>query len=241
MFSTGSLSFFPKSPLKPSKPHKLLKLQPSICNLYVKNSMDVPPTASATNAGFKNLMESFTVEVQKADNRPLNVPLIASFTIASSRLDKVENVVIGIELKNGCVGWGEAPILPFVAAEDQPTAMAKAKEACEMLMTCSFMTLGSALGEIGDVLPGNQFASEGVICFITLFLQLKVRAGVEMALIDAVAKSIGIPLWRLFGGASNTITTDITFQFLSLHPFLLPSPFFSFEEKNDKIWEKNLL
>ncbi|XP_022737024.1 L-Ala-D/L-amino acid epimerase-like isoform X2 [Durio zibethinus] len=163
MFSTGSLSFFPKSPLKPSKPHKLLKLQPSICNLYVKNSMDVPPTASATNAGFKNLMESFTVEVQKADNRPLNVPLIASFTIASSRLDKVENVVIGIELKNGCVGWGEAPILPFVAAEDQPTAMAKAKEACEMLMTCSFMTLGSALGEIGDVLPGNQFASIPIV------------------------------------------------------------------------------
>lgn len=39
---------------------------------------------------------------------------------------------------------------------------------------------------------------------------VKVRAGVEMALIDAVANSIGVPLWRLFGGASNTITTDIT-------------------------------
>lgn len=31
-----------------------------------------------------------------------------------------------------------------------------------------------------------------------------------MALIDAVANSIGTPLWRLFGGASDTITTDIT-------------------------------
>lgn len=39
---------------------------------------------------------------------------------------------------------------------------------------------------------------------------LKVRAGVEMALIDAVSYSIGVPLWRLFGGASNTLTTDIT-------------------------------
>ncbi|KAK8606559.1 hypothetical protein V6N13_030838 [Hibiscus sabdariffa] len=167
--------------------------------------MQATVPSSATNLGFKNLLETFTVEVRSAENRPLNVPLIAPFTIATSRLDKVENVAIRIELKNGCVGWGEAPILPFVTAEDQPTAMAKAKEACEMLRSCSFMTLGALLGEICDLLPGHQFASEGLMCFIRLLLQLKVRAGVEMALIDAAAKSIGVPLWRLFGGASNTI------------------------------------
>jgi len=43
---------------------------------------------------------------------------------------------------------------------------------------------------------------------------LKARAGIEMAIIDAVANSIRVPLWRLFGGASNTITTDITVKFL---------------------------
>ncbi|XVF53870.1 hypothetical protein PTKIN_Ptkin05aG0134200 [Pterospermum kingtungense] len=203
MFSIGSLSFFPNSPLNPSKSHKRIKPQLPICNLHVKSSMEEPASASAsaTNIGFKNLMETFTVEVQKAENRPLNVPLIASFTIASSRLDKVENVAIRIELKNGCVGWGETPILPFVTAEDQPTAIAKAKEACEMVKRCSSITLGAVLRQIGDILPGHQFAS--------------VRAGVEMALIDAVAKSIGIPLWRLFGGTSNTITTDITIPIVS--------------------------
>ena len=55
-----------------------------------------------------------------------------------------------------------------------------------------------------------------ILISIKLFLQLKVRAGVEMAVIDAVASSIGVPLWRLFGGVSNTITTDITVTFLSL-------------------------
>lgn len=54
-----------------------------------------------------------------------------------------------------------------------------------------------------------------ILITIKLFLQLKVRAGVEMAVIDAVANSIGVPLWRLFGGVSNTITTDITVTFLS--------------------------
>lgn len=42
---------------------------------------------------------------------------------------------------------------------------------------------------------------------------VKVRAGVEMALIDAAANSVRIPLWRLFGGKSNSITTDITVQY----------------------------
>ncbi|XP_039032099.1 L-Ala-D/L-amino acid epimerase-like isoform X2 [Hibiscus syriacus] len=191
MFSQSALPFFPKP----------LKFQLPIFNQCVKYSMQVPVPPSATNSAFKSLLETFTVDVHKAENRPLNVPLIAPFTIANSRLDKVENVAIKIELRDGCVGWGEAPILPFVTAEDQPTAMVKAKEACEMLESCSFMTLGALLGEISDLLPGHQFAS--------------VKAGVEMALIDAVAKSIGIPLWRLFGGASNTITTDITIPIVS--------------------------
>lgn len=47
---------------------------------------------------------------------------------------------------------------------------------------------------------------------IQILTLLKVRAGVEMALIDAAANSIGIPLWRLFGGVSNAISTDITVE-----------------------------
>ncbi|KAK9668815.1 hypothetical protein RND81_13G088700 [Saponaria officinalis] len=148
------------------------------------------------NIEFKDLISTVTVDVLKAERRPLNVPLIAPFTIASSKLEKVENVGIRLELSNGSVGWGEAPVLPHVTAEDQPTALAKAAEACLFLQESSPATMCFALHEIGRILPGHQFGS--------------VRAGVEMALIDAVAKSIGVPLWRLFGGRSNTITTDIT-------------------------------
>lgn len=46
-----------------------------------------------------------------------------------------------------------------------------------------------------------------------------------MALIDAVANSIGIPLWRLFGGFSNAITTDITVRYFSAHHLLTVSFF----------------
>ncbi|CAH8302141.1 unnamed protein product [Eruca vesicaria subsp. sativa] len=168
------------------------------------NSQNSPkpliPIMSASS-GFKTLTENFTVKVQRAENRELNVPLLSPFTIASSRLDSVGNVAIRIELTGGCVGWGEAPILPSVTAEDQITAMEKAREACKVLKELPEMKLGHVLEEIGGILPGHRFAS--------------VRAGVEMAMIDAAAKSVGVPLWKLFGGASNTITTDITIPIVS--------------------------
>lgn len=104
-------------------------------------------------------METLTVNVRRAQSRPLNVPLIAPFTIASSRLDRVENVAIRIELDNGCVGWGEAPILPFVTAEDQLIAMAKAREVCQLLRSSPPMTLAAVLGEVGEVLHGHEVAS----------------------------------------------------------------------------------
>lgn len=144
------------------------------------------PTLTPTNFGFKNLMETVTIDVHKAEGRPLNVPLIAPFTIASSRLDKVENVAIRIELSNGCVGWGEAPILPFVTAEDQPTALAKAAEACEFLRQSPEMTLNLALTKIGDVLPGHDFASVSYTSSFFYFV-----------IMDCAIKCFFLPLWGL--------------------------------------------
>ncbi|KAM2092031.1 hypothetical protein EV2_031312 [Malus domestica] len=108
--------------------------------------------ATPTSFGFSSLLEMFTVNVQRAENRPLNVHLTAPFTIVTSRLKMVENVAVRVELSNGCMGWGETPILPFMTAEDQHTTMVKAKEACEFLLRSLAMTLGSVLGEIGRIL-----------------------------------------------------------------------------------------
>ncbi|KAF8399074.1 hypothetical protein HHK36_014940 [Tetracentron sinense] len=207
--------FFSSAPL-PRTPNRL-QSQPS-SKFVVVASKTISgagiSTAKKTGFGFKNLMETFSVDVQRAEGRPLDVSLLAPFTIASSRLDKVENVAIRVELSNGCVGWGEAPILPFVTAEDQSVALVKAREACEFLQQSHSMTLSLLLGEIGGLLPGHEFASVQK-SMLKLPPEFSVRAGVEMALIDAVANSIGVPLWRLFGSVSNTITTDIRIPIVS--------------------------
>ncbi|GAB4845248.1 hypothetical protein Ancab_038658 [Ancistrocladus abbreviatus] len=206
---TGPMCFYsspasnPNTLLKsPKAPANMTKFFPKTI-ISCSNVATANPAPTPTSFWFKNLAETLTVDVQRAEGRPLNVPLVAPFTIATSSLEKVENVAIRIELRNGCVGWGEAPILPSVTAEDQPTALAKAGEACDFLRRSPAMTLGSMLWEINGLLPGHQFAS--------------VRAGVEMALIDAVANSIRVPLWRLFGGVVNAITTDITIPIVSAH------------------------
>lgn len=150
--------FFTHTPQKPQSLSTHFAAKPR--DFRITMAALTPAAATPTTTfGFTNLMNTFTVDVQRAENRPLNVPLIAPFTIASSRLDKVENVAIRIELRNGSVGWGEAPILPFVTAEDQPTAMAKAAEACEFLRRTPALTLGSMLREIGAILTGHEFAS----------------------------------------------------------------------------------
>ncbi|KAI3914586.1 hypothetical protein MKW92_007067 [Papaver armeniacum] len=211
----SSKSVFVSNPLfnlsSPSKKYDLSNFKSPIVAIATgkkppsvsTTAIAVPETNTKTkmNLGFKSLLDTFCIDVQKAEGRPLSVPLIAPFTIATSKLVKVENVAIRVELNNGCVGWGETPILPFVTAEDQSTALAKAAEVCEFLRLSKPMRLNFLLNEIQQLLPGHQFAS--------------VRAGLEMALIDAVATSIGAPLWRLFGGASDTITTDITIPICS--------------------------
>nr|GMD38897.1 L-Ala-D/L-amino acid epimerase [Ipomoea batatas] len=113
-----------------SKPSSSFKIPVVTACMAPAAPPEVKPTTSSF--GFKNMMEIFTVEVQRAEVRPLNVPLLAPFAISSSRLDKVENVAIKVELSNGCVGWGEAPVFPSVTAEDQPSALAMAAGASEL-------------------------------------------------------------------------------------------------------------
>ena len=115
--------------------------------------------ATDANSGFKNLKETFIVDVQKAERKALNVPLISPITVATVKIEKVDNVAIRIELVDGCVGWGEAPILPPITAEDLPLAMSKVAEACEFLKRSPPMTLGLVLGEVGSILQSHSFAS----------------------------------------------------------------------------------
>ncbi|GMI66155.1 cytochrome P450, family 77, subfamily A, polypeptide 5 pseudogene [Hibiscus trionum] len=165
--------------------------------LMTKSAVGETTERSRTSLGLKNLTEIFWVDVHSAEGRALNVGLREPVTIGCSTLEKVENVAVRVELSNGCVGWGEAPVVPRPGVNwNQTTALEKVGKACEFLSQGPPLTLNLVLHQISEMFPGTQFAS--------------VRAGLEKALIDAVANNIDVPLWRLFGGVSNSLSTAAT-------------------------------
>ncbi|KAM3405412.1 hypothetical protein ACQJBY_008100 [Aegilops geniculata] len=61
------------------------------------------------------------------------------------RLEVVANVAVRVELSSGPVGWGEAPVLPSVTAEEQPVALAAIARACAALVAARIVPLGAVL------------------------------------------------------------------------------------------------
>jgi len=134
------------------------------------------------------------LEIVRVEIRPLDAPLRAPFTIASSRVDTVRNVAIGLHLADGSLGWGEAPTLPPVTTEDQPMALAAARSAADWLPGRDAGAWRAVAAELCERLPDCA----------------SVRAGIEMALFDALAREARMPLYRWFGGSGHALVTDIT-------------------------------
>lgn len=137
---------------------------------------------------------SHPTRIERIDVFPLDVPLKAAFTIATSRLDRVHNAAVRVVLADGSTGWGETPTLPPVTAEDQATALAALRDEAATLAGRDAGEWRGIAAELHERLP--QFPA--------------VRAGLEMAVIDAFARGGRMPLFRFFGGRGATLETDIT-------------------------------
>ncbi len=137
---------------------------------------------------------SRATEITSVDAYPLDVPLLRPFVIATGRLDQVENVAVRVRLRGGAEGWGEIPSLQPVTVEDQPTALTTVGEAAEWIVGHDAAEWRPLAAELASRIP--RLAA--------------VRAGIEMGVIDAFTRSLGVPLYRFFGGAERQLTTDIT-------------------------------
>jgi o-succinylbenzoate synthase len=138
--------------------------------------------------------------ISRIEVRPLVVPLLAPFTIASSELKRVANVAVRLMLSDGSVGWGETPTLPPVTKEDQATALRLLEELSASLTGVDAGAWLRIAYELAEQIPEYP----------------AVRAGLEMALIDALARSRRAPLFRFFGGRQHSLITDITIPICAL-------------------------
>lgn len=133
------------------------------------------------------IIESVTVE-------PLTIPLLEPFTISTGSVSEARNVLITVTLRDGSVGYGECAPFPPSTGESQETALAAARGCIELLQGQD-----ASYWRVLSKLIRSVYYSQTTVC-----------AGMEMAILDALTRSYGIPLYVFFGGASTGVETDMS-------------------------------
>ncbi|KOS59812.1 dipeptide epimerase [Lysinibacillus agricola] len=119
---------------------------------------------------------------------------IVNFKVALIERVIPQNVIIKITTDEGIIGYGEAaPFLPVTGSDAQETQHFIQKIATLLIGKDPFY-LENIHNLMNQVVVGQNAA----------------KAGIDMALYDIIGKSSGQPLYKLLGGNSNQIETDMT-------------------------------
>ena len=133
--------------------------------------------------------------IAKVEAWPVVLPLREPFVVASGSMTAAHNVFVRIQLHNGAYGFGEMAPFPDISGEDQTGCLAAFPSAAKNL-----------LGQ--SVLHWRRLAHE---LYESTIEVPAVRCGLETAVLDALCRGMGIPLWALWGGADVRIRqTDVT-------------------------------
>jgi o-succinylbenzoate synthase len=125
----------------------------------------------------------------------VRVPLRTPFKTALRTVDIIDDIIVMVHTDTGHVGWGEAP----------PTAV---------ITGDTHESITRAInGSIAPRLIGADIAD---LDELTALVQRAIgrnssaKAAVEIALYDLSGQLAGAPLYRLLGGGTSRVTTDIT-------------------------------
>jgi len=134
------------------------------------------------------------IKIIKVFIDPINVALDEPFRIAIGTKYSIENALVTIVLSNGIEGYGEAAPLEPINGENQATVIAS-------LNSCRDFLIG------GDISEYTTIAKKLKSVF---WAQVTARCAIEMALVDAFTKCLGIPFYKFLGGSDNKVETDYT-------------------------------
>jgi L-alanine-DL-glutamate epimerase-like enolase superfamily enzyme len=125
---------------------------------------------------------------------PLDIALEKPFGIAGGAQTRAENVLVTVELADGTRGHGEAAPFPAFNGETQARAIAAVNAARPVVEGADVRAYRAIAAAIQPLVQGAGSA----------------RCAIETAVLDALTKQAGLPLWAFFGGAELSLSTDIT-------------------------------
>ena len=135
-----------------------------------------------------------TRTIARLDMVPITVPLAESFAIAKGAVATAQNVLVRAVLQDGSTGYGEAAPFEVITGETQAS------------------TLTALRGMIATV-TGRDAAGWRVLAADLRSLcpeAAAARCAVEQAVVDALARHLGLSLPAFFGGSPHELMTDIT-------------------------------
>jgi L-alanine-DL-glutamate epimerase-like enolase superfamily enzyme len=124
----------------------------------------------------------------------LDIPLHAPFGIAGGAQDVARNLLVTVELADGTRGYGEAAPFPAFNGETQASARAAVEAARGRVEGADVREWRPIAAALGETIGGAGSA----------------RCAIETAVLDALARRAGLPLWVFFGGAGSALETDMT-------------------------------
>ncbi|MCG2725537.1 MAG: dipeptide epimerase [Elusimicrobia bacterium] len=132
--------------------------------------------------------------IKKVRVRKLHADLFMPFTVSSGSHARLENILFEAELKGGIKGFGEAALANHITGETQSLTFNNLKKAAVWFEG----------KDIADYFKLFVFAEQ------KLDKNRCALAAVEMAILDALTKSLNIPLWKFYGDKCEKIKSDIT-------------------------------
>ena len=121
--------------------------------------------------------------------------------VATGRVVTAENIIVRITLSSGARGYGEIAPFPEVGGEDRASCLRVGTTLAQAALgqpASGYRSLARAFGEMAASHPAA-------------------RCGLEIALLDAFCRHLGVPLWEFWGGAEvRERETDITIPIADL-------------------------
>ena len=128
------------------------------------------------------------MHIQRIQPIAISLPMIKPVKMSFEEILNAENLLVRLEIRDGIVGWGEAASAPTMTGETHGSMVAAVHYLADKITGMPLDDIHAIMKRAGQYLYGNNGA----------------KAAIEMALLDALGKARGKPVYELLGGARRS-------------------------------------
>ncbi|MEM3704121.1 MAG: enolase C-terminal domain-like protein, partial [Candidatus Bathyarchaeia archaeon] len=129
--------------------------------------------------------EAKSMSIKKIEAIPISVPLKKPFVISTGEMRTLDHVIVKVHTDAGIVGVGESAPVPIFSEESQEDVKAAIdKYISRVLIGEDIFDIEKILEKMDKAVQGHSYA----------------KAGIELALWDAMGKTLKVPVYKLLGG-----------------------------------------